>query len=795
MDEWVFRPEDPTILTLAVDARFNKCDFLDDQVWEFSVGQGEPPALTLQTTLGLRARSLRIFPRFGEGDWAYHDPAQFTEPVTVTSYHPNYLRLTCSPLPGLTAVLEYWVPASQIITGRVRLLNTHKITRNVRLEWAVILSPTEQGQYMLPEEREAVSVLVGRTANLETVFFLSGGSQVGSSAFSSLEIPMSLPAESEHSATWVFCAQPVEKSPFKVARQWSTHDWDANIARIERVNDSLYEFHTGNPAWDKAFEFTQKVAYQLFINPGEAGVFPSFVNHRHPDHGYSMAGDGSDYNESWKDHTPLEAYYLARLVLPAAVDLAQGLLLNFLDDQQENGWIGLKSGLLVQRNNLLATPILSSLVWQVYSCTENRPFLEQVFPGLLRFQEAWFFPSQDQDGDGIPEWTRPEQTNFEDHPLFSHYLQQGSGLNIQKIEAPDLCSFLYRECQLLIRIAQEIGQTFAIPELEARAEHLKSAIEASWSEDDHSYHYWDRDTHLTSHGSLLASITGPGESVIHQQFSHPARLQVTIQKPDQSLRRPQVFLHGSSASGTHRIEHIVPEQFNWHSGKGFATSESLYLWVEHVEIIDIQETDQAELYTVDTYHLDQSLFLPLWAGIPDETHRKKLLQHHLLNEKSFLSPAGILPYPVDDPRTEELGSTHQDIHVIWNALICEGLAANQQRSEAAEIMSRLLDAISLNLEREGAFRSRYRQEKGFGSGEKNSLHGLAPIGAFLDVLGIKFVHARRIFIEGTNPFNWPVTVKYKGTTVYKQQDKTTVIFPDGQTVTIKNPAPCLVTLE
>lgn len=795
MSEWIFRPEDPTLLTLAVDARFNTCDYLDDQIWEFSVGRGEPPALTLQTTLGLRARSLRIFPRFGEGDWIYNDPGRFEEPVRITHYYPNYLRLICTPLPGITAVLEYWAPESQIVTGRVRLHNTTQATRNIRMEWAAILSPTDPGQHMIPEEREAISVLVGQTSNLETVFSLSGGPHPGSGAFSSLELTPNLSAGSEQAYTWVFCALPASESPFKVARQWITHPWDAHIARIERVNDGLFEIHTGNPSWDRAFEFSQKVAYRLFMKSGDTLPFASFVSCRDPDHGYSLAGDGSDYSSGWKGQSPLEAYYLARLVLPAAADLAQGLLLNFLAIQQENGWVGLKAGLSAQHNQLLATPVLSSLAWQIYCCTEDRSFLDKVFPDLLRFQAAWFLPPQDQDDDGIPEWTHLQQTGFEDHPLFSHHLLESAGLDIQKVESPDLCSYLYRECQVLIKISHEIGQISSIPGLEIRAAQLKSVIEASWSEKDHSYHYWDRDAHTTSHGSLLAVVTGPSEAAIHQQFNQPVRLMITIHSASQSNRWPQVFLHGTSPSGTHRIERIAPDQFDWRMGKGRATSERTYLAMEHVEFLDIQETDQAELSIVDTDRLDQSLFLPIWAGIPNEARRQSLLQHHLLNPESFLSPAGILPCPVNSLPTLEPGSTCLGVHALWNALICEGLAENQQRDEAAEIFSRLMNAISSNLAREGSFHSRYHHESGFGSGERNSLYGLAPLGAFMDILGVRFIHSRRIFLEGSNPFTWPITVKYKGTTVYRQKEKTTVIFPDGQTVTIKDPEPCLVTLE
>jgi hypothetical protein len=55
-------------------------------------------------------------------------------------------------------------------------------------------------------------------------------------------------------------------------------------------------------------------------------------------------------------------------------------------------------------------------------------------------------------------------------------------------------------------------------------------------------------------------------------------------------------------------------------------------------------------------------------------------------------------------------------------------------------------------------------------------------------------------LSGNNPFPWPVTVKYRGLTIMRQQGKTSVIFPDGQTVETDDPedgdiAPRTISLE
>jgi hypothetical protein len=104
-------------------------------------------------------------------------------------------------------------------------------------------------------------------------------------------------------------------------------------------------------------------------------------------------------------------------------------------------------------------------------------------------------------------------------------------------------------------------------------------------------------------------------------------------------------------------------------------------------------------------------------------------------------------------------------------------------------------AIIKSLKNESAFRRNYHPTSGQGMGERNALSGLVPLGFFLDTLGVRVIAPDRVALEGTNPFPWPVTVKYRGLTVMRGKEKTQVIFPDGQTVSVDDPAPRLVMLE
>jgi hypothetical protein len=49
-------------------------------------------------------------------------------------------------------------------------------------------------------------------------------------------------------------------------------------------------------------------------------------------------------------------------------------------------------------------------------------------------------------------------------------------------------------------------------------------------------------------------------------------------------------------------------------------------------------------------------------------------------------------------------------------------------------------------------------------------------------------------LEGINPFPWPVTILYRGLKIARGLEATEVSFANGQTVTITDPAPRVISL-
>src|SRR5262245_46031771 len=122
---------DPLALRLAADVRLGPTDYANDHIWEVTLAGGEPPALAVRTTYGLRAQDMRLYPSFVEGERTVTDPADFAEPPLVQASLVNYLRVAATPLPGLTVSAEYWVPDSHTLAGQLTLTNTTSEARTL----------------------------------------------------------------------------------------------------------------------------------------------------------------------------------------------------------------------------------------------------------------------------------------------------------------------------------------------------------------------------------------------------------------------------------------------------------------------------------------------------------------------------------------------------------------------------------------------------------------------------------------------------------------------------------------
>ncbi len=785
MRNWNFTPDHPIFLTLAADVRLNSTSYINDQIWELKLGNSEPPSISLETNFGLRARLCRIFPRFIHKGVVVNDPAHFSRPITIHHYYPNYIDLSFKPFSSINVRLEYWVPNSQVIAGRTLLTNTSHEACEVQLEWAELLLTSAEGSRMAWAEIGMNNVLAGKTADLSPVLFLTGGAKAGNSPYPSLNILLDLPPDGEHKVQWVHASLDEMSASYNLIKDIISLNWDRELARITRINSRQLDIQTGNQDWDTAFLLSQNIAYQLFLHSSQLNKAPSFVTVRRPDQGFSLLKDGSDYNHLWNGQTSNDSYYLTNILLPSSPDLVKGLLDNFLEIQTMQGEIDWKPGLGGQLSQILATPFLAIMTLQLFEVTGEIGYLRTVYPKLLSFFLSWFSTTHDRDGDLIPEWDQTIQTGFEDLPLFSQNHPWSLGADISTVEGPDLCSYLYRECLSLLAIAKLINNPDSIGQLESIAANLKSMVEQSWNDQYACYLYRDRDSHFSTPNETLGNHNGPGTIDIHEEFLQPVRPVIHLAIYNEINSQIQIFIHGSGSTGAHRVEHIPFNKIHWHVKSGFVTSEYSYSAIERIEVNGIQPEDSVRIQSVDLTCLDQSLLLPLWAGIPSSDRAKILINLTIMNKKKFLGSYGLRTC-INFPGRSVVPEEYFGSHLPWTALIIDGLIQYGERNKAAEVFTRLMKPIVKTLKADMTLHQSYHSETGKALGAQNSLTGLIPIRTFLNILGVNIINNSKVEISGHNPFPWPVTIKFQGLTVVRHLKKTIVFFPDGQNSIIDN---------
>jgi hypothetical protein len=792
MREWSLKSGDPLSLTLSADARLVPTNYWNDHTWELSLGGGEPPALALQTTFGLRAHNLRLFPRFTEGDLTRCDPASFTKPPIVRYFSTNYYQVTFSPFSDVEVTVDYWIPSSHNAAGRFAISNHSGTERTLRFDFIGLLKPHGEGTRMLPCDIDGLSVLAGKTNGLAPVVVLTGVVQPASGPYPALTLNFQLKPSETAVVHWGEAALSTPEDSVAEAREAALRNWEAEIARIELLASGQVEVHTGEPGWDAAFSFSQQIAYRLIMGPTAHLSHPSFVLAREPGNGYSMRGDGLDYNHQWSGQTPLDVWYLSSLLLPTSQDLVKGMLQNFLDTAHPDGFIDWKPGLAGQRSKLLATPLLASLVEDLDSRSPDPQFLDTAYPKLLAFFRSWFDPIHDRDNDGIPEWTHLLHSGYDEHPLYSKLYPNAQGANIATVENPSLCSFLFNEAKSLLRIAEKLGETEAVTFLRTVSNNLRTAVEISWDNTSASYSYWDRDSHFSYVGTNFGSRKGSGRIQLDAILSQPVRLLLRINTNGNPTSQVHAFINGSDPHGQHFVEHFSPDHFHWYLDIGSATGSRLYSRLEFITVDGLASEDEIQVMAVGHKFQEHTLFAPIWAGIP-AYERAEIIVRENLTQAPFWRPYGVPACAAG--QSDYVAGLSNRIHLPWNAMIGEGLLRYGFRQEAAELVTRLMTAIVKTLKREGVFRKYYDADTGQGLGEANTLDGLAPLGLFLKTLGVHLYSNKKVGIEGFNPFPTPITVKYRGTTILRLKEKTVIIFQDGQTSTITDPAPCIISLE
>ena len=785
MRTWNLTSDDVHRWRLAADARLPGVDYADDQIWEIALRGGDPAALGVETTFGLRALSMRIFPSLIVDGQQVIDPGLFAQPPSVQTILPNYMQLIAQPLEGLQLWSEYWVHDSHSLLGRFTLSNRSEKRLAVSLRLSALLRVGQSGSPFSGIQMDGVYVLAGEIERAEPVIFLEGGAKTPASAYPSLGVNTALDPGKSRSWSWAHAAESDQRASFQRARLLCNLPWEPNIARIKLLNSDLVEISTGDPDWDAAFWLTQIAALQAFTGPTRRNVHPGMLGCRSPRDGYSTSGDGMDYDGGWGGIDASQAHFQARQILYVAPDLIQGEVLNRIKEAEARGVLDGRPSPAGQSAGWESMPLLADLAWRTYSQTREEDLLRRTYPVLMAAARRWFGKDLDRDQDGHPEWEFPPQTGFDAWPAFVAWERWGQGLDLRLAERPDLAAYLFAECTALERMAVELGETKDGDWLRSVCTGLQVSLEQAWSEKAGLYLTLDRDLNQPTPGERLGRGKGSFKLEIKRKFDTPVRVLIRTFGEEANNRELKVKIQGKGRTHRKMVEEFTHRRFQWFWKMGCATAEKMATELDWIRIDGLDESYSSEVWLADTTREDITGLLPLWSGMIPQQRAVRLVEAALLDSRRFWRAHGIPTVSARDSsyRPHKEGNPGA-VWMFANTLLVEGLLRYGYRDRAAELIQKLMTAVIDRLRREGEFGTYYHPDDSLSLGDEYAFGGLAPLDGFLESLGLQLMNPSKVRVEPGNPYPWPITIRWRGLTIECQDEQVILGFPDGAVVRV-----------
>jgi hypothetical protein len=765
--------------TLAADCRFGELDLTNDQVWEL-VTTGNPAAITMRTSFGLRCSDMRIYPQFTLQGITLTDPHSFASQVKLLKRRSNYLLLEFDPFTHLNVRLEFWVPSSQALCGRFKVTNFGSTAMNLIVNWVVALEPLDQGEHMSAMQMGVNTVLQGKSGNLHPVFFLTGGPEPLERAHPSLQVKMILAGGASRQLSWTLAALDSTEASFSLARQSTSLPWDIRSINEEMLDrTTLFEFSGDSENNFDLLNETQIKAQQLLVPSSTNYDRLSFITRRQPDGQNYLPVSSRQDLISFSQINAYDAWMISRLLLPANPQPLKEIIQDFINFQQDDGSIPWAISASGSASSAKTPPLLAGIVHDVDPFVNDREWLHQVFSPLVKSLKAWFSGSTKT----IPTWENSLQTGLDNHPLYTNNDGLGLGMEPGLVHNPGLDAMLYHECVALTSIARSFRESDALDWLERTAENCSKSLDACWDNEKSCFTYRDIQTGEVYHREVIHEFKRNGSFKIQRKLSSPRRFCVSVQ--DQITTNVTIYLKIIGRIGENNLTEEVVLKPKYTSQQ--AVTKRLFDRLESVEISGLPAKWTLTLGIAGNDAEDITLLLPLWSGAMSPEKIELLIKNTLLPR--YFCPSGLLSFPVDKVPTE-------DNHIVpfWNNLIIEGLISCDRRVIAGEIQTNLLNAQIKQWQKNGFVSSDFTATDLTSKGELDTLAGLPAIYTLLQTAGIEKIVANEIIFNGLNENFLPFTVKYKGTSIEMKSDRTVIRTLRNQMVEITESIPCKAVL-
>jgi hypothetical protein len=761
---------------LAADIRSGEPSPINDQIWEFTCGVGEPPAVALQTTYGLRAIGMRIFPRFIQNKIPISDPRAFSTPPMITFFASNFISVQFKPVTSIDVSYKTWVPNSQTLVGQIEFKNLTDEPVKLDMEWIVQLKPILPGSMMTATDFSVNKVLQGQSQKLFPVFFLTGGPSSSFSSYPSLGVQMALSPQSSRQFTWALSTLDSVEMSFYSARKYSAFSLETEQLKIEmRDKQQLVKFDYGSFERDRQILKSQVKTDQLLLPPFKHFSHESFAVNRLPDHGFSPLGDGNDAGAGWGIQSVLDAWLVSHLLLPARPDLLKGIIQNFLDQQTDDGTIEYQASWNGNRTGLLAAPILASIVLDLSLYLPDKEWLGQVYPSLVRYLKMWFKQDGSQNSSSLPTWKHIAQTGFVEN---SNLIDPLVTL-IPAAEFPSLTAMLYHECESLVKLSKVINDDGDLEWLNERMQHLRVNLDSCWNAETGSFQLRDKLTHETTAGKVIHTFRQNGCFTSKKLVKCSRTLFVIINRKNSGS--PAIECHINGFRGKEKVEiSIASKTIRWNMDRGIAVLEETLDSIVQISITGMKKGETAIIGYPDFTYKDPAFMTPLWAEMLTPERAKLLIQKSglVISNGEFFQP---------DPSTDSR-TISSELPMFLKIMWVEGLINYGYSELAASFFKNwFFSEESISHTRIGEPAEIYLSKTNDIS--LASLNDLLPIRVLLRLLGIKKITPCEVILSGFNQNFPPVTVQYNKIKLILDTICTKITTDSGESVEIKEPGP------
>ena len=771
---------------LAADARMSRTNYVDDQAWKLDLGGKNRAALAFQSQFGGRAGLASIVPMWRTGGTQVQQYQSYHQPPVLTHFAPNFLEIRAEIAPQLELRARYWVMESNAAGGEFSITNhrSEELELQIELFGHVVINGRNKKLNVLTMGDYSLALHLGRIGDINPVLALEEASaDIYGGRISSPKLGRALviPADATRTVPFVVAGLPDMRDSHSVAVNWLARNWQVYFENIDALAAAVPRIQTGDNSWDRLLDLSYSLLLQARMEPTDQLSHASLVAKRAIDRGWSRRGHGRDHIRAWAGQDPTLAYLAATAAANIAPDWSQSLILNYLSTQDDTGFVDRQPGLAGQRQGLLMMPLLARMAWDVYQMSEDRGFLADVFHRLTAFFRRWL--QEDEDADGVPEWRAERQMGYVAFPTFGKSQGWAQGADPRQMETPDLLAYMISEADALCAIARELEDEEAEKDLRQRLSELQDRLEEFWDGD--RYTYRDRDSHLTSDSlELLRGGAGDETHIIERALLAPDRVMVRVVGGVSQVPRISLRLTGKDSAGDDCVIEADYQAFDWQNRQGIYTTRHALSFVDRIKIEGLSRVYKVYAKTIDSSRLDINHLLPLWTGLLARD-RAAALAELAMDEAYFFCPNGITMVSRGDANFDPANARGGGgIWMYFLSLIGEGLVKSGFNQAATILVQRVLTSLAQALERAGRLSQFYHAEEIKGFGEDHHIGGIVPLKLVSDVIGLRILSPRKVWVGG--PFTWgqALRVEQHGVIVIRKADGIQIDFPSGYSLSL-----------